>query len=343
MKSCERVEHKEGDPRRGPGGRHVPASVPGGRSELARGADLDRPRHRRASRGARAGAAPDRAARGQLLPRRDDREGLRERGGVRARALRGAGPRRRVRRRERAPGERRSCAGARAVKQALAAAGRPGEIPSLLYIGGAPGKEEAVLAGIESVVGKAVPIVGGSSADNTVEGHWKQFTSEEVFGDAIVVSGLFPSTSTASAFQSGYTRRASPARSRAPRGGGSTPSTGGPRPWSTTSGSGGHPGGARARREHPPADHAAPPRETGGAGGLGMFAFRLAHPDSVTPGRALTLFADAHEGNELILMRGTVEGLVKRAPDVARRWWGCWGSRRRTSPGRWWSSAPGAC
>ena len=48
--------------------------------------------------------------------------------------------------------------------------------------------EEAVIEGIESVVGKTIPILGGSSADNTVEGNWKQFANEQVSEHDVVVA-----------------------------------------------------------------------------------------------------------------------------------------------------------
>ena len=68
-----------------------------------------------------------------------------------------------------------------AIREAVEAAGRPGEVPSLVWLSAAPGAEETVLRAIESVIGSEVPIVGGSSADNAVEGQWKQFTDRESF------------------------------------------------------------------------------------------------------------------------------------------------------------------
>ena len=40
--------------------------------------------------------------------------------------------------------------------------------PSFALVFGAPGGEEANIAAIRDVLGKDVPIIGGSSADNTV-------------------------------------------------------------------------------------------------------------------------------------------------------------------------------
>src|SRR5690606_28754364 len=69
-----------------------------------------------------------------------------------------------------------------AVRRALAAAGRPGEMPELVWLSSAPGAEEEVLLGIEEVVGR-VPIAGGSSADNSVDGKWRQIANDLAFED----------------------------------------------------------------------------------------------------------------------------------------------------------------
>ena len=58
----------------------------------------------------------------------------------------------------------------------------------IVLVASAPGMEEAVIEGIESVVGKTIPILGGSSADNTVEGNWKQFANEQVSEHDVVVA-----------------------------------------------------------------------------------------------------------------------------------------------------------
>jgi hypothetical protein len=91
-----------------------------------------------------------------------------------------------------------------ALSQAIVKAGRPGESPSLVWVSSAPGQEEAVLNGIRDMVGPSVPVVGGSSADNAVEGKWSQFSREAEFQDGIVVAALFLKNGFSSVFQSGY-------------------------------------------------------------------------------------------------------------------------------------------
>lgn len=92
----------------------------------------------------------------------------------------------------------------RATVAALAAAGRPGEIPDLVWLTVAPGREEQALQGIHAAIGPDTPIVGGSSADNDISGNWAQFGPLQSHREGVAVSVLFPSTRVASAYQGGY-------------------------------------------------------------------------------------------------------------------------------------------
>jgi hypothetical protein len=95
-------------------------------------------------------------------------------------------------------------ASGRAVTEALAAAGRPGEQPDLVWVSATPGNEEFVLNGIEGVVGRDVPIIGGSAAGNSVAGDWFVFGQERETQDGVVVSVMFPSRRISFAYQNGY-------------------------------------------------------------------------------------------------------------------------------------------
>lgn len=91
-----------------------------------------------------------------------------------------------------------------ATAAALSAADRPGEAPDIVWLSCSPGSEEDVLAGIEDIVGANVPILGGSAADDTVEGHWQVFNASASTNDGVIVSVLFPSKPISFAYQSGY-------------------------------------------------------------------------------------------------------------------------------------------
>ena len=92
----------------------------------------------------------------------------------------------------------------RAVLSALQRADRVGEMPELVWVSGTPGEEEAVLRGIESVTGKDVAIIGGSAADNTVEGGWFVFDRDARHSAGVAVAVLFPSRPVSFAYHNGY-------------------------------------------------------------------------------------------------------------------------------------------
>ena len=52
------------------------------------------------------------------------------------------------------------------------------EKPSFVVLLGSPGDEEIILDGLQAAVGKDVPVLGGSSADNSVAGMWRQIACE---------------------------------------------------------------------------------------------------------------------------------------------------------------------
>jgi hypothetical protein len=92
----------------------------------------------------------------------------------------------------------------RLLLQALANCGCSGELPELIWIYQPPGREEAVNEGLRRVVGDRCPIVGGSSADNDVSGHWRQLGPDGPMSDGLIVGVLLPSSRIGYAFQSGY-------------------------------------------------------------------------------------------------------------------------------------------
>ena len=97
-----------------------------------------------------------------------------------------------------------AAAAAAATRAALAQADRMGEQPDLVWVSATPGQEEAVIKGIEMVVGGDVPIIGGSAADNSVSGDWFVFNGSDALSSGVVVSVLFPSTPISFAYQNGY-------------------------------------------------------------------------------------------------------------------------------------------
>ncbi len=93
-------------------------------------------------------------------------------------------------------------AGALAAGLAIREAGQGGT-PTLFLVTSPPGSEEGVVAGISRKY-PGVPIVGGSPADNTIEGKWQVFADGQVFPQSAVVAALFVPGPVGYAFGSGY-------------------------------------------------------------------------------------------------------------------------------------------
>lgn len=207
-------------------------------------------------------------------------------------------------------------AAAAAAVAALETAGRPGELPPLVWVGPAPGSEEFVLDGIRDVLGEGVLVVGGSSADDHVEGAWWQLASNGTGAAGVAVAACFPSTPIASAFSSAYAP--GPHRGAVGQVDGRTLHT---------------VGGQRARDWYDAGSRgaiAALPPEGGvvlGATSLHPIGrvigqvhdvplYALAHPERVLEDGSIRLFAALPPGAELTVMHGDPDTLVSRAGRV---------------------------
>ncbi len=210
-------------------------------------------------------------------------------------------------------------AAAAAIDLALERSGRPWEAPNLVWICGAPGFEETVLAGIADVVGPNIPVFGGSSADNRVAGDWHQFDQSGCLADGLAVAVLFAGGRLGTAFQGGYE----------PTGVCGQVTTAGGRiltqidgrsaatvydSWTDglVTGAGGAGASILARSTWTPLG-----RVVGDVEGVPVFL--LIHPSRVTEdGTGLSLFAELPAGETVHLMRGTESSLVSRIGRVAQ-------------------------
>ncbi len=93
-------------------------------------------------------------------------------------------------------------AGALAASLAIRKAMQGGP-PNLFLVTSPPGSEEAVVASISRKY-PGVPIVGGSPADNTIEGKWQVFADGQVLPQSVVVAALYAPGQVGFAFGSGY-------------------------------------------------------------------------------------------------------------------------------------------
>ncbi len=92
----------------------------------------------------------------------------------------------------------------KALERAIQAAERPGEAPLAVLVSNAPGYEEKVIRTIEDYLGKGVPIVGGTAADEVMDGHWRQFTQDGFFQESVSLAVLYPTGEISYSFNSGY-------------------------------------------------------------------------------------------------------------------------------------------
>jgi len=204
-----------------------------------------------------------------------------------------------------------------AAQAALAAAGRPGEMPDMVWLTVAPGREEQVLSGLRAVVGADTLIVGGSSADNDVSGGWAQFGPDGVHSDGVVVSVLFLSGPVASVYQSGYAPTGAQGTVTAVSGRRVMEIDGRPaaevyRDWT---------GGAVPLADTEPRSILAAStlwplgRVTRHLAGVPFHL--LAHPAVAHPDGSMDLFADMAAGDVIWQMQGSADSLVARAGRVA--------------------------
>ena len=206
-----------------------------------------------------------------------------------------------------------------ATRSALAAAGRPGEIPVLVWLTVAPGHEEQVIAGIRAEIGPESLIVGGSSADNDVSANWAQFGPVQSHSAGVVVSVLFPSSGVSSVYQSGY----SPTGTS-----GLVTRVAGRRLFEIDNQPAaqvyhGWTGGAVPTADTAPASILAAatlwPLGRVAQQIAGVPFHLLAHPAVANPDGSLDLFADVAQGDRLWQMQGSADSLVARAGRVARQ------------------------
>ena len=96
-------------------------------------------------------------------------------------------------------------AGKTAVLAAIENAGKErNERPTIIFVTPAPGKEERILDGIMEVVGKDVPIFGGSSGDNELIGKWRQFVNEKVYANGLALAVAYTDLKVGYFYEAGY-------------------------------------------------------------------------------------------------------------------------------------------
>lgn len=223
-------------------------------------------------------------------------------------------------------GENPADAAEAALFAALADAGCEGELPELIWIYQAPGREEQVIDGLRRIVGDRCPIVGGAAADDDLSGGWTQIGPDGRHVDGVVVAALFPSKGVRFSFQGGYEPIGQSGRATkigsglVTKGGGSSrvvceidgePAARVYDRWTGNSISSLREGGVVL------SETTLTPLAVSAGMVDGVTQYLLIHPESVTPDGAIVTFANVEEGAELFCMRGDPAMLVDRAGRVA--------------------------
>lgn len=204
-----------------------------------------------------------------------------------------------------------------ATEQALARAGRDGEAPDLVWLSCTPGCEEEALAGIEAAVGRQVPIIGGTAADDTIEGAWSVSDGTVSTANGLTVSVMFCGTPLHFAYQNGYAPTAhrgvvTRAEGRLIHEIDNRPAIDVYQDWN-----GGMVPSAQDTTLNILSDATLWPlgRVNGALGGINSYL--LAHPSASHPDGSIGLFAEVPEGEEVIQMAGDRSALATRAGRVA--------------------------
>lgn len=90
------------------------------------------------------------------------------------------------------------------IDEALIHADREGEVPNLVILHGTPGNEEDIIRAIDRKFGTLVPMIGGSAADNAIDGKWELFTSQGWTGNGVAIQLIFTAKPIATGFSAGY-------------------------------------------------------------------------------------------------------------------------------------------
>lgn len=209
-------------------------------------------------------------------------------------------------------------AGASAITRAMKDAGCEGEMPSAVWMITSPGGEEEVVRGIEDTIGPDVPLVGGSAADDTIGGNWRQFSREGVHEGCVSVVAIYSSGRVSAAFHSGYdptveTGTITRADGRTVHEIDGRPASHVYNEWTKGALDGVVEAGGELLAKtnlHPLG------RKVGEVRGVPYFV--LSHPERADADGSMHLFTDVSAGEQLVCMTGSVDNLVRRAGNVVR-------------------------
>jgi hypothetical protein len=97
--------------------------------------------------------------------------------------------------------------GRTAILAAIADAGKtPSDKPNVIIINGTPRRDDdmEVLDGIAEVVGKDIPVIGGTAGNETNDPTWRQMTRTDIFTNGLLLTAVYTKNKVGWAFESGF-------------------------------------------------------------------------------------------------------------------------------------------
>ena len=194
---------------------------------------------------------------------------------------------------------------------------RPGEAPDVIFVTTSPGLEEAVLSSIRSEFGESVLVIGGTAADDAIEGQWNLGDARNSVSRGVVLSALHTSSPVSAAFSSGYVPTGTVGTVTASEGRTIHSIDGKPATQVYNEWTGG-----------------ALDEVLGGGGGMILAEssllpigrklglgddediYLLSHPSNADSNGPLDLFAEFEVGDEVELMTGSIDSLIQRGARV---------------------------
>ncbi len=202
-----------------------------------------------------------------------------------------------------------------ALDMALMDANRVGEVPDLILLHATPGQEESIIESIDKRFGTLVPIIGGSAADNNIEGKWSVITAQGQTELGVSLTLFYSSQQVDIAFSSGYTSTNIKGIATKTNGRYLLEIDGDPalkryRDWTN------HQQNQSSKDDFLFTNFSAYPLGRVAGHLYGRPYYKLSHPIRETKEGGIELFTNIDEGDVLTLMKGSREHLIDRTEKV---------------------------
>lgn len=192
--------------------------------------------------------------------------------------------------------------------------------PDVLLMHAVPGFEERIIEGIDEFFGGKVKVYGGSAGDDDISGKWFVFHNGRITRNGVLIVGFKSSGKVYGAFLSGYLLSTTKGVVTKAQGRTIYEIDGKPAALVYNDWTNGAISGYLEKGGIILGVTTLKPigRVVGEV--MGIKNYLLSHPHSVIPeNKALTLFTEFEEGDEVILMIGQKSALVERAKQVVER------------------------